>query len=191
MSLIRRTNQRTFLDIFPTFDDFSDSISADFSVFLPSDITDFYLKKTYFLLVARYGDTAIVGYMDENRWKLRLFAVLDEYEPEWQQKTEMQKTIRGMDLTAFQDGGKAIYNNALNPNTEPSTDQLEELTYINSQNTTNKKLSSVEAINRKWEMLTDGLNEEYLDHFQKLFSKFLLTDVPLYVYQNEEDDDDE
>ena len=36
-------------------------------------------------------------------------------------------------------GSKAIYNQALNPQTEPSTKSLEELTYINQQNTTTQR----------------------------------------------------
>lgn len=189
MSLLRKSNQKTFLDIFPTYDYFTSSL-ADFPFFSPDEITDDYKTKTYYLLVSRYGDTPVTGYSDEPRWKLRLFQVYAEYAPEWQTKSELQKTIRSMEISSFADAGKVVNNVALNPNTEPSTDSLDELTYINQQNVARKKLSESEAISRKRSMLEDGLDDEYLDHFKKLFSPFLLKDVPLWVYTDGGDDDE-
>lgn len=189
MSLIRNYNQKTFLDIWNNYTDFYNDISGDYSMFKPTDLGDDYLQKAFWLIVARYGDQAITGFRDESRWKLRFFATIDEYAPEWQAKCEMQKEIRATSIEDFKQGNKAVYNTALNPNTEPTTGALDELTYINSQNTTNKKLSFADAIDRKWSLLTDGLNKEFTDKFKNLFSKFLLPDVPLYTYQGGEDNE--
>lgn len=190
MSLIRRTNQKTFNDIYSTYTLFNEDLTNTFSVFKPSDVTDEYITKTYYLLVANYGDTPINSYLDENRWKLKLFSLIDEYTPEWMSKCEMQKQIRSMSLEDFKSSDKTIYNNALNPNTSPSTNELTELTYINSQNTTNRLLSDASAIERKWDMLFDGLNKDYINHFKILFSKFTMKDVPLYTYENGGDEDE-
>lgn len=187
MSLIRKSNQKTFDDIYSTYDDFSTDLSGSYSIFKPSDMDDDHLKKTYYLLVARYGDTPIVSYWDEARWKLKLFQVIDEYGPEWQTKRELQKDIRARTLDDFKSGGKAVYNTALNPNTAPSTDTLDELEYINSQNVTKRTVSDYDAIVRKLALLEDGLDDDYLGHFSKLFSKFTQRDRPLYVYANEEE----
>lgn len=188
MSLIRKSNQRTFLEIFPTIEDFN-QCKTDFPIFVPSDVTDEYFQKTYYLLITRYGDNPISSYLDENRWKLKLWQVISEYAPEWQAKTELQKTIRSMTLDQFADAGKVINNTALNPNTAPSDSSLEELEYINQQNVARKKVSDADAINRKLSLMEDGLDDDYLDHFKKLFSPFTLKDIPLYLYR--EDDDDE
>lgn len=190
MSRIRRTNQKTFLDIYSSYEDFTNDFTNVFSMFKPSDLSDDYIKKCYWLLVAKYGDLAISGYNDETRWKLRLFALINEYGPEWQAKNELQKQLRSYDLDKFKEGSKAIYNSALNPNTEPSDATLDELQYINSQNVSSRKLSDVDAITKKWSMLSDGLDERFLSHFNKLFSKFLLTDVPLYIYGSEDNSDE-
>lgn len=153
-------------------------------------LDEVYLKKTYYLLMARYGDQAISGYRDEPRWKLRLFATVATYGPVWQEKSKLQETVRGMSVDDFKKSSKTIYNTALNPNSAPSTGALEELEYINSQNTSNKVVSDYEAISRKWELLNDDLDKVYMDHFKNLFSKFLLGDVPLYVYETEEEEEE-
>lgn len=183
MSLIRNSNQRKFLDIYPNESDFILDINGSYSIFKPDDITDESIKKTYWMIVARYGDQAINGYSDEGRWKLRLFETIDTYGPTWQKKLEIQKEIRALTLPKLKETGKLINNTALNPNNEPTTDELD---YISQQNTSKTTMSDADALNLQYMSLNDGINREYMDHFAFLFSKFLLTDVPLYLYQNEE-----
>lgn len=190
MSLIRKSNQRTFLDIYPVYTDFIKEKNNLFNVFGTS-LTDDSWKKTYSLLVAFYGDTPISGYRDEGRWKLKLFATIDAYGPTWETKEALQKTIRATDIEDFKKGNLSIYNTALNPNSEPVADSSEALTYINSQNTSQKQYSDYEAISRKWELLNDDLTKYYMDKFKSLFSKFVLADVPLYVYDSVANDEGE
>lgn len=189
MSLIRNTNQKTFSDIWPSFADFSTDLTT-FSFFKPSDVPDEYLQLIYYLVLAKYGDTPINGFRDETRWKLRFFSVLKSYGVEWYQKTLIQEEIANLTTAQLQEGGKSIFNTALNPNTSPSTGSLEELTYINSQNTENRKRSKADALALKWEMLSSDLNAWLLDKFKNLFSKFISADVPLYVYEDGGDNDE-
>lgn len=109
---------------------------------------------------------------------------------EWYQKTLIQEEIANLTTAQLQEGGKSIFNTALNPNTSPSTGSLEELTYINSQNTENRKRSEADALALKWEMLSSDLNAWLLDKFKNLFSKFISADVPLYVYEGGGDNDE-
>jgi hypothetical protein len=74
-----------------------------------------------------------------------MFSVIFQYGPTWQKRLDIQAKIRGLTDSDILIGSKAIYNTALNPSTAPSTGSLEELTYINSQNTTNYKKSKLEA----------------------------------------------
>lgn len=189
MSLIRNTNQKTFSDIWPSFADFNTDLTT-FSFFKPSDVPDEYLQLIYYLVLAKYGDTPINGFRDETRWKLRFFSVLKSYGVEWYQKTLIQEEIANLTTAQLQEGGKSIFNTALNPNTSPSTGSLEELTYINSQNTENRKRSKADALALKWEMLSSDLNAWLLDKFKNLFSKFISADVPLYVYEDGGDNDE-
>lgn len=186
MSLIRNTNQKTFTDIWSSFDDMNTDLTT-FSFFNPG-ISDDSLKLAYYLILAKYGDTPINGYRDETRWKLRFFSILKSYGVEWYQKTLIQEEVAKMTTDELQEGGKSIFNTALNPNTTPSTGSLEELNYINSQNTENRKRSKADALTLKWQMLSSDLNEWFVDKFKGLFSKFIAPDVPLYVYGGEDDE---
>lgn len=187
MSLIRNTNQKTFSDIWPSFDEMNTDLTT-FSFFMPSDSTDDYLKLAYYLVLSKYGDTPINGFRDETRWKLRFFSTLNSYFTEWHQKHIIQDRIVAMNTEELQQGSKLIFNSALNPNTAPSTGSLEELDYINSQNTENRKRSEADALTLKWQLLSSDLNDWFLDKFKNLFSKFIAKDVPLYVYGGDEDE---
>lgn len=181
MSLIRKSNQRTFFDIYNNEDDFLNDLKNNYSTFYVSDMGDNMIKLTFWLIGARFGDQAIIGYTDVPRWKLRLFSMVYTYGPVWAKKTELQKQIRSLTLDQLKETGKMINNTALNPNNDPTT---EELDYISSQNTSKSTMADVDALNIQYVTLNDGLDRNYIDHFAKLFSKFLLPDEPLYLYPN-------
>lgn len=185
MSLVRKSNQKVFFDIYTTQSDFTDDLSNNYSFFKPDDMTDDYITKTYWLLAARFGDQAISGYTDEGRWKLRLFQCLNQYGPVWEKKSELQKQIRALTLDQLKETGKVINNSALNPNNEPTT---EELNFISAQSTSKSTMSNIDALNLQYVALDDDLDKVYTDHFKPLFSKFLLPDSPLYLYKDTEVD---
>lgn len=76
----------------------------------------------------------------------------------------------------------------MNPSTAPSTSSLDELTYINAQNTTNYKKSKMEAYNLQWSLLDDSLTAKFIEKFAICFKKFVYPEQPLlYVSEDEED----
>ena len=85
---------------------------------------------------------------------------------------------------------KAIYNSALNPSTTPSTGSLDELTYINSQNTTNYKKSKMDAYAQLLELLEVDVTEEFLVKFKKCFKVFVAPEKPLLYVTDTEDEGD-
>lgn len=181
MSLIRKTNQRTLLDLWDSVEAFKEDMNGTYSPLKPA-VTDETISTTFFMLIGRYGDSPILGYVDEPRWKLRFFTAYRQFTPVWETKTGIQKEIREMKPEDIAKGDLAIYNNALNPNTEPSDASNTELTYINSQNTTRRQMNRIDALMKKWDSLDTNLDSEYLDRFSKLFSKFASADNPLYTY---------
>ena len=96
------------------------------------------------------------------------------------QKVALQQAIRATANDGFKTGGKAIYNMAANPNIAPSTSALEELPYINNQNTTNYIKSEAEAYQIKWSLLNDSLESEFIAKFRNLFIKIVNPTVPLW-----------
>ena len=89
-----------------------------------------------------------------------------------------------MTLADLQVGGKAVYNTALNPNIAPTTSALEELPYINQQNTTNYAKSEAEAYGIKMNLLNNDVTESFLGKFRDLFLKIVQPTVPLWYIEN-------
>ena len=88
--------------------------------------------------------------------------------------------MRGLTSSQLEQGAKAIYNKALNPETTPSTQSLKELTYINEQNTANQIKSPTESIKQLYVLLETDVTEEFLLEFKPLFKKFISPYTRLY-----------
>lgn len=141
----------------------------------------------FYLLYAKYANNPITNY-DENQFKFKVFSIMFAKGPTWEKKIDVQKALRDLTEEDLLRGGKAIYNNAQNPSTEPSTGDLEELEYINSQNTTNYKKSKMEAYAQLWSLLNEDVTSKFINEFRVCFKTFVEPEVH-YIY--EEDNDDE
>ena len=137
------------------------------------------LQLLYYLLYAKYGNNNITN-LDETQWVYKVFSTIYKYGPTWQKKIELQANLRGLTSSQLEQGAKAIYNKALNPETTPSTQSLKELTYINEQNTANQIKSPTESIKQLYVLLETDVTEEFLLEFKPLFKKFISPYTRLY-----------
>ena len=71
----------------------------------------------------------------------------------------------------FLKGARAIYNKALNPETDPSTAALTELTYINEQTTANYEKAKMDALAQLWNLIATDVTESFLERFAPLFKR--------------------
>ena len=178
---------KTFSEVFPNFTKFK----SDYDDLIPlvsggvAPLTLANIQATYYLLYARYGNTPIVNY-DETQFKMKLMAVITTYGPVWERKKAIQKSLRDLTEAELLQGAKQIYNHAFNPSTEPTTAQLEELTHINDQNTTNNKKSKMEAYSILWANLHVDATDEYMNKFKNCFSRFVGDQFPI-IYVEEDD----
>lgn len=179
---------KTFVQIFPSYNKFKSDY--DNLITLVSGgvapLTADNIQATYYLLFARYGNTPIVNY-DETQFKMKLMAIICTYGPLWERKKAIQKSLRDLSESELLQGAKQIYNHAFNPSTEPTTAELEELTHINDQNTTNNKKSKMEAYSILWANLHVDATDEYLNKFKNCFSRFVGDQCPILFEVNEED----
>lgn len=143
----------------------------------------------FYLLYARYGNSPI-AFTDINQFKYRIFSIIWQYGPTWEKKLEIQEALRDLTVDQIQQGSKAIYNQALNPNTTPSTSSLDELTYINSQNTTNYKKGPLDGYAALNELLATDLTDKFLKKFQICFKRFISSEKPLLFITEETEEDD-
>ena len=171
---------KTFSQIYPSYEDFK----KDYDSFITlvsggvQPLTADNTRATFYLLYSRYGNNPIVNF-DETQFKMKLMAVIATYGPVWEKKKAIQKSLRDLTETDLLTGAKQIYNHAYNPSTEPSTQELEELTHINDQNVTNNKKSKMEAYSILWANLHVDATDEYLNKFKNCFSRFVGDQYPI------------
>jgi len=180
MPVAPKYNQKTFNGIYSNYTDFFNdaSLFSESVTLLEADY-----KLIWFRLTAYYGDNPINTYLNEPRWKMKLFSIINDYGPEWKRKLEIQNTLRTLSEDDILKNSTALYNHSWNPNTEPST---EELDYINEQNVTKYKKSKMEGYVGLYTILRSDITANFIKKFQKLFSKFALPDKPLYLYEDDE-----
>ena len=181
-------NYRTkkFTDFYPTSQDFVNDYHL---CGIPSTITDDTATTLFYLLYARYGNSHIIN-SDENQFKYKMFSIIFQYGPTWEKRLDIQNKLRNLTEDELMYGTKAIYNTANNPGTDPSTGSLEELQYINSQNTTGYKKSKMDAYANLLALLDTDVTEDFIKKFGKLFITILEPREPLwYATEIGEDND--
>lgn len=176
---------RTFADIYPSFEDFNEEYTASALAisFTPEGSDGLTLSQLYYMLYAHYGNSHI-AYSDENQFKYYLYSIIYQHGPRVIRKRELQLEMTKIGVEEAMQGGKAIYNHAYNPGTEPSTSTLEELLTINDQNTTNYKKSVVEAVGMLNALIEEDVVDDFIHKFKRLFIKILAPDYPL-LYETE------
>ena len=71
---------------------------------IPTSISTTNATTLYYLLYARYGNTPIANY-DENQWKYKMFSIIFQYGPTWEKRLDIQTTLRGLQLADLIDNG--------------------------------------------------------------------------------------
>ena len=190
-SIIPQYNTVTFVDIWDSVEEFkSDLADSPFDGCIkdgtntgdPDNVS-----LVFYLLYARYGNNPIANY-DITQWKFKIFSTIFQYGPSWEKRLDIQGKLRNLSEADLIAGAKAIHNNALNPSTAPSTGSLDELTYINAQNTTNYKKSKMEAYAQLWDLIETDVTEDFLVKFKKCFKLFVSAEQPLLYVEEEEEE---
>lgn len=168
--------QQTFVETYPTVEEFLTDYNG---VGIPATITDESANVLYYLLYAYYGNNVIAS-SDLNRFRYNMFSIIWQYGPTWEKRLEIQKKLRQLTDDEIFTGSKQIANHAFNPSAEPSTASLEELSYIDAQNTMSWKRSKLEGYNQLMALLDNDVSSDFLYQFRKLFLTIVEPDAPLY-----------
>ena len=178
---------KTFTQVYDSYEkfkaDYDDLIQLVSGGVLP--LSENNVRATYYLLYSRYGNSPILNY-DETQFKFKLMTVIATYGPVWEKKKSIQVSLRNLTDSELLQGAKQIYNHAYNPSTEPSTQELEELTHINDQNVTNNKKSKMEAYSILWANLHVDATDEYINKFKNCFSRFVGDQYPIIYVEDDE-----
>jgi hypothetical protein len=182
----------TFSELWETADDFVASYNI---TGLPKEpyIDDETLKLVWLLLIGRFADSTIKPYNTYGAFKVRFMSKVWQYTPTWKKRLDIQNKLRALSLedgSPIFEGSKAIYNSAMNPGTQPSTGDSEELNFINNQNTTKYKKSKLEGFAVLNELLENDVTEEFLRRFDSMFKTIIFSGRPL-LYQDYLEGDEE
>ena len=166
----------SFSDVYPNYDLFLEGINYEGDTIIGyNTIPEFKilkdvnnLKTIYYLLMGRYGNSPIAN-NDVNQFSIKLFSTIFQYGPSWEKRLDIQNKLRSLTEEELLTGAKSIYNHALNPITEPTTNTLNELEYINDQNVSKYVKAKPTAYLELWEILKDDVTERFLRKFQHLF----------------------
>lgn len=180
-SLYGNFRTRTFADIYTKIQTFKEDYA---NCGIPTTISDDNLTTLYYLLYARYGNSNIAS-SDETQFKYKVFSTIFMYGPAWQKRLDIQQKLVNLSDDEMVKGTTAIHNSALNPSTSPSTQTLEELNYINSQNTTKYKKSKIEGYATLYALIETDVTEEFIGKFKKLFITIVEPELPLWYTQGE------
>lgn len=136
-------------------------------------------------MAATYGHRAIkLSCGDVTQWKMRLCSLIEQYAPAYFKRLELQQDIAALSLDELREAGRSIMNHAYNPNSEPSSSTLDELVYINEQNSSGAKLSKADALTLQWKLINTDYTAIFIAMFEPLFSRFVC-DEPAYWYTEE------
>lgn len=171
---------RKFADIWPSADAFLKDYQESA---IPQKLKTADATTLYYLLYARYGNSSIAN-SDENQFKYKVFSTIYIGGATWAKKQEIQDKLREMTEDEILAGTKAINNHAYNPQTAPTTDTVEELDYINEQNTTKYKKSKLDGYAMLWAILNDGVTERFLREFRYHFLVVVEPQLPLWYVTN-------
>lgn len=179
---------RTFANIFEEEDVFNQTLKE---CGVPLKITEESLSTLFYLLYARYGNSHIASY-DENQFIYKVASTIFMYGPTWEKRIEIQDKLRDLSLEDGSDifkGSQAIYNSANAPGTSLADNVGPDgkVDYISGQNTTDYRKSKLEGYATLASLLETDVTKEFLDKFANLFLKIVEPYSPLwYVTEVEE-----
>lgn len=174
---------RTFAEIFT--DDNKDSAEVFKEIFVdsgvPLKITDESLTTLFYLLYARYGNSHIASF-DENQFLYKLQSIVFMYGPTWEKRIQIQDRLRELEESDLLKGSQAIYNSANAPGTELASlvNAEGKVDYISGQNTTAHRKSIMEGYATLAALLETDVTKEFIDKFQNLFLKIVEPYDPLW-----------
>lgn len=189
MSNVRLYDTQTFSEVFDSASDFVDAVkSCPLMVKTASPLTyllsDASLTNLYYLLYAQYGNSPIAN-GDVNQFKYKMYSIIFQYGPTWEKKLWLQMQIRDLNLEDIKNGSTAIYNRALNPESDPTTHTTEELDYINEQTVNKQRRNDSAAYAEWWGLLRDDVSKYFIDRFKVCFKIVVMPERPL-LYESEE-----
>ena len=118
-----------------------------------------------------------------------MWSIIFEYGPTWQKELEIQKRLRELTEDELVVGAKTIYNKAYHDATAPATSTLDEIEFINEQNTSNYKKSKMGAYADLMTLIKSDVTNSFLAKFRILFKTIISFEFGPRIESDIEEDD--
>lgn len=140
----------------------------------------------YTLLSSRYGSSYISD-ISVDSFKNKLFAIYFQYGPRWIKQLDIQNKVYNLTDAELMSGAITKSTHGYNPSTVPGTANDDtSIETVNDQSLVKYTKSKLEAYANQLNLLDDGITEEFMNRFAKLFMTTIDIDDVLEVL---EDDD--
>lgn len=174
-----KSTRLKFKDVFTNQNDFINAVGyleSDGTIYEGTSkvtpvLSDDQTYQCYYLLMSRYYDSTF-KLTDKDSIARRFGAILASYGAVWAKHKEINQKVRNMSEDEIIEGQTSVSNNASNPSIEPSTQTLEELTYIDNQLVNKTKRSKLNAYEQFKDMIDSEKDEWLINKFKDLFIKF-------------------
>ena len=185
---------KRFIDAFPQFERTEqDDTTVYFyegwqaSPFYDSTITKDDLKHIYYHLRAAYYNWHFI-FTDDRGISDNVYHIIEEYYPNCKERLSLVAQLRAATLDTFKDNGTFIDSTGTNPKVEKTMSELVDM--VDTQNASFQYKSTEQAIRAKFNSLTDGIMEAFIDRYKPLFVK-LYSGVSDYLYKNPIEEEEE
>lgn len=175
---------RTFSDIWPAETNFLQDYDDSGLRVVGNSITNDSVEILFYLLFAEYGGSHIAS-SDETQFKYQVFSTIFKYGPTWERQLDIQAKLRALTDEDISTGNRQIFNKALNPGTEPST---EELDYVSEQTVAKYARGKIESYAALNDILKADVSQTFVKQFKKYFLQIVMPERPLW-YENTIDEE--
>ena len=183
--MIQMYDTKLFSEIWDDSKEFkADYTSYEAGIGNLNKVDDKYVVLTWQLLASKFANTPIRS-QSVSQFKLAVFAIMASEAPTWSRRLELQNSVRSLTEADLLAGETQINNRAENPDENPTTSTMDELTYINVQTATKQKRSKMQAYALLDSLLQDDLCETYVHRFNSLCKRVLVPGQ--FIYISEED----
>lgn len=183
--MIPMYDTKLFSEVWSNSTDFkADYTDYETAISNVNKIDDKYVVLTWQLIASKFANTPIRS-ASVDQFKLAVFAIMASEAPTWVRRLELQKSVRDLTEDDLIAGETQINNRAENPDENPTTSTMDELTYINVQTASKQKRSKLSAYALLDSLLQDDLCETYVHRFNSLFKRILVPAQFIYITEEE------
>lgn len=179
---------KTFAEIFPTAESLR-VLRNEWITLCPRQvnnkdyITDDNLNLVWAVLAAKFSESHI-NFTKEQPFKLKLLSIVAEATPKFIKDIEIQQKLASLkidddaDMAFIARASSFVVNHADHPATDPDTESLDSLTYIDTQDINTNKRGELDSMAYLSALMRSNLYTAYTNRFKPLFVAIAFPDCP-------------